>query len=162
MSTTAKQATISIPMLFDFPVDRIIDLMVGAFEQACGYWAKNGLHTLPIGFDMEAWREENGFTKRWSHGNKSYEISDFYLAPFVGGAIVLEEIVDERSGKTKAHRFDLEAIKRGLSLMAHGGPEGKHWECGPRHFTDWVNEEDDATTADIFLQCCVLGDIVYG
>jgi hypothetical protein len=32
----------------------------------------------------------------------------------------------------------------------------------PSHFADFMAENDDATTADCFLQCCLLGDVVYG
>ena len=162
MSETQTQASITVPMNNQFPIQRITDLMVGAFEQSCGYWAQNARHELPEGFDMEAWREANGFTDRWSHGDKGYQTSNFYLAPFVGGVIILDEITDERTGETEERRLDLAAIQRGLALMAAGGPENKRWGCGSRHFSDWINEDDDATTADVFLQACVLGDIVYG
>jgi len=30
------------------------------------------------------------------------------------------------------------------------------------HLKNFIEENDDAETADVFLQCCVLGDIVYG
>ena len=32
----------------------------------------------------------------------------------------------------------------------------------PRHFANILNENDDAETGDVFLQCCLWGDIVYG
>lgn len=31
-----------------------------------------------------------------------------------------------------------------------------------RHYLDFTNENEDATTADVFLQCCLFGDILYG
>jgi len=31
-----------------------------------------------------------------------------------------------------------------------------------RHFADIIGENDDATTADVFFQLAVLGDVVYG
>tara|TARA_B100000614_G_scaffold262909_1_gene300671 strand:+ start:170716 stop:171204 length:489 start_codon:yes stop_codon:yes gene_type:complete len=162
MSETQTQASITVPMNNQFPIQRITDLMVGAFEQSCGYWAQNARHELPEGFDMEAWREANGFTDRWSHGGKDYQTSDFYLAPFVGGVIIFDEITEERTGETEERRLDLAAIQSGLALMAAGGPENKRWGCGARHYADWIAENDDAETADVFLQACVLGDIVYG
>lgn len=51
------------------------------------------------------------------------------------------------------HTLDQAAIERGLKLMA---------EKWGRHFGDFMSENDDATTADVFLQLCLLGDIVYG
>ena len=32
----------------------------------------------------------------------------------------------------------------------------------PKHFTDLINDYADADTADVFLQCITLGEIVYG
>lgn len=32
----------------------------------------------------------------------------------------------------------------------------------PRHFNDALTENDDAITADVFLQCCVLKEVIYG
>jgi len=46
------------------------------------------------------------------------------------------------------------AIVRGLDLLgsvAHG-----------RHLADFLSENDDAETADVFLQLCLFGDVVYG
>lgn len=45
------------------------------------------------------------------------------------------------------------SITKGLQIMQD------KW---PRHFGDFMSESDDSTTADVFLQCCVLGDIIYG
>lgn len=72
------------------------------------------------------------------------------------GAFVIEvtEIVDESTGKTKVHTITRESIHRGINIMAD------KW---PAHFADMVSEDGgDAITADVFLQCVVLGDIVYG
>lgn len=32
----------------------------------------------------------------------------------------------------------------------------------PSHYGDWVSENYDAETSDVFLQCLLLGDVVYG
>lgn len=44
-------------------------------------------------------------------------------------------------------------IKRGLKAMA---------EKYPLHFGNFMRDRWDAETADVFLQCCLLGDLVYG
>jgi hypothetical protein len=31
----------------------------------------------------------------------------------------------------------------------------------PRHFADLVNENTDAITADVLLQCCLFGELIY-
>ena len=50
-------------------------------------------------------------------------------------------------------RLDLEAIGDGLNVMA------AHY---PRHFADFLNETSDVITADVFLQCCLFGELIYG
>jgi hypothetical protein len=49
-------------------------------------------------------------------------------------------------------RLDLNAIGRGLDDLAT-----KY----PRHFADLVNENSDPITADVLLQCCLFGELVY-
>jgi hypothetical protein len=44
-------------------------------------------------------------------------------------------------------------IESGLQVMA---------DKYPKHFADFMSEEDDCVTADVFLQCCLFGDIIYG
>jgi len=49
--------------------------------------------------------------------------------------------------------LNVAAIQSGLAIM-----EEKY----PIHFANFLNEDDDAETGDVFLQCCLLGEIVYG
>ena len=51
------------------------------------------------------------------------------------------------------HLFGLAEIQEGLQIMAD-----KH----KRHFKAMVSENGDAITADVFLQCCALKELVYG
>jgi hypothetical protein len=49
--------------------------------------------------------------------------------------------------------LDRVAILEGLRIMA---------EKEPRHFADFMTENDDADTGDVFLQCCLYGEVIYG
>jgi hypothetical protein len=49
-------------------------------------------------------------------------------------------------------RLDLNSIGRGLDDLAT-----KY----PRHFIDLVYENTDAITADVLLQCCLFGELIY-
>jgi hypothetical protein len=49
-------------------------------------------------------------------------------------------------------RLDLKSIGRGLEDLAT-----KY----PRHFADLVNENTDAITANVLLQCCLFGELIY-
>jgi hypothetical protein len=48
-------------------------------------------------------------------------------------------------------RLDLKSIRRGLEDLAT-----KY----PRHFADLVNEDTDAITANVLLQCCLFGELI--
>jgi len=65
-----------------------------------------------------------------------------------GAAILLQEIDGEN-----VLRLDRAALEPGLQIMA---------EKYPRHFANFAQEAEDAETGDVFIQCCVLGEIVYG
>jgi hypothetical protein len=53
----------------------------------------------------------------------------------------------------KRHIMNQDKLWLGMHLMARDYP---------RHFDDMINDNGDAITADIFLQCVLLGDVVYG
>lgn len=54
-------------------------------------------------------------------------------------------------------RVTVEDLAKGIKRMA----ESKHaWIH--RHLADFINENDDATTADVILQMTVFGDVIYG
>lgn len=75
------------------------------------------------------------------------------LIPLQAGCAV---IISDRSGEAeeeKTYELNREAINRGIQIMAT-----KYL----RHFADLMNENDDADTGDVFLQCCIFGDVIYG
>ena len=51
------------------------------------------------------------------------------------------------------HEIGIHTIKRGLEIMAAKYPE---------HWADFLTERDDAITGDVFLQCCLFDDVIYG
>lgn len=72
-----------------------------------------------------------------------------------GGIIV---IVDEEA--EAEYSVGLPEVKNALAIIA---------ELFPRHFLDIITENDDATTGDVFLQCCCFPeqiradkDLIYG
>ncbi len=154
---TAVTITIEVPM------KRVLDLVISALDSASiRYWLRrhgddkdpddeeeenDGCHyvtSLPDGFDPNAlvWLDEP-----WP----AYARHD-YFAPLVeGGAMTLFIEDDRDDGKDKVV-LDLDALKRGIAEMA---------KREPRHFADFMNENDDAVTADVFMQCCAFGEVVY-
>lgn len=103
---------------------------------------------------------ESGASSYWCHIDDSVKPKEWVfkfenddneyesLYPLNGGKLV---IIDDEEDKT--YDLTLEKIERGLVLMANESPD---------HFADIVNEKGDNATADVFLQYCLLGQIIYG
>lgn len=51
------------------------------------------------------------------------------------------------------HVLNQKKVERGLELFV---------KTAPSHYRDWQAENDDAFTADVFLQLCLFEDVVYG
>ena len=59
----------------------------------------------------------------------------------------------EAEDKPVVHTLNLAKIKKGLTVMAKKFPE---------HFGDFHSGNYDMNTGDVFLQCCLFGDVIYG
>lgn len=138
---SAEAFTVSIPQ----PItNRMLSgILCVAFEGGVGYWCRIQGYRYPEGTEPAD----------FSDGGRLQTPGDYWhrcqLVPlYTGGAVIL---LDIEEGKT--HRLDLAALLRGAQKMA---------EEYPKHFRDWVEENDDAITGDVFLQCCIFGEAVYG
>jgi hypothetical protein len=49
--------------------------------------------------------------------------------------------------------LDMGTIRHGLQVMANQYP---------RHWNNFINDNEDADTGDVFLQCCLWGEVVLG
>lgn len=116
-------------------LERVADLLTNSIEVASKYWS-----------EIVSFNEPKELTFRTSDA-VIYKHIDFPLNE--GGAVVMKDTED---GEGAPVTIDLERIKQGLQIMA---------TKFPNHFGDFMAEEDDNTTADVFLQCVMLGDIKY-
>lgn len=71
--------------------------------------------------------------------------------PFIEGCGL--EIGDIEDDEAEPQILNRESIAKGLQVMA---------DKYSHHFNNFMTENDDAETGDVFLQCCLFGDIVYG
>tara|TARA_R100001086_G_C11623512_1_gene199520 strand:- start:74 stop:433 length:360 start_codon:yes stop_codon:yes gene_type:complete len=55
--------------------------------------------------------------------------------------------------KNSPYTLTKKKLQSGLAIMA---------ECYPRHFANLDTGNFDSTTADVFIQCCLFGELVYG
>lgn len=70
------------------------------------------------------------------------------------GHLLITELESGEDGKPDAqHKLDRAALLRGLEIMAREYP---------RHFAAIIEENEDAETGDVLMQCALLGKIIYG
>lgn len=70
-----------------------------------------------------------------------------------GGGFVISDEREMGPEEKKIGRLTLVSCRKALTLMALHHP---------RHFSNIITENDDAETADVFLQLAVLGEVIYG
>lgn len=115
-----------------FKEQDIKDLLSSAFEGGSNYWY---------------WIEEFG-----NPDNIECEFKCIDLPLSDNGYLIIKDKEDD-SDKPELYRLDRNIIERGIRIMSKKYP----W-----HFENFIKDEADAETGDVFLQCCLFGDIVYG
>jgi len=113
---------------------RLADLLCTALEGGVGYWAQI-VETEKGAGDGKPWGDE-------------YTPS-YISCPFSTGGFI--KFKDTESDDTWT--LDRAAMERGLKRMA---------EKTPAHFADFINENADATTGDVFLQLCFFEEVTFG
>jgi hypothetical protein len=125
----------------EIPPQRIADLMVTAIEH------NHMTRAWCAGVFLEgAWKAKmSTLASPWYSDPKVY-VGDF--------TIEVHEIPDEgKPEKVKRRRVSRVDFENGFALMAK--------KYG-RHFGDFMSENADNITADVFLQCVALREVVYG
>lgn len=120
-------------------VQRIADLLCCGFEGGVGYWCQIIGYKIPD-------NPRPILTK-----DKDYIIIVKHVDyPLTGGAVICTETDTEEPKKLV---LDETSIRHGLQLLQ---------EKSPYHWNNFIEENEDAVTGDVFIQYCLLGDIVYG
>jgi hypothetical protein len=122
-----------IKTIQNIPYNRIGDLLCTAIEGGIGYWCTINDCIKPETISF-CWDE-----------NYTYKYIDY---PLNGGSIILLDNETEDSYELYRGR-----IHQGLQIMATDYP---------KHYADFLNENEDAATGDVFIQCCVFGEVIYG
>lgn len=135
--------TILVPMQVDY--EKVANAFIGAIEGGYSPW----MHSFHVG------RDDLSATLR-----RAIQLADgvWYAEASYwrdgGAAVVKFDKPDEEEGAGNGEITLSQAeIKLGLGIMA---------TKFPAHFADMVNENDDAITHDVFAQCVILGDVIYG
>jgi hypothetical protein len=112
--------------------EMLSNLLVNALEGGSNYWYSN----------VE-------FVGRDQYPDIRY---DEWFAKCIDESIPFEiHITEDEWGKT--HVLDLASVTTGTMLFV---------EEETRHYDDWVQGDDDSTTADVWLQLCLFGKVVFG
>lgn len=144
----------------DIPSRRIADIMVTAFEG--NYMTRSWVAAVRLRSPTEDEIRERTGNSNWYDtpalwdGDFTFDLWEISDESLYSGAFDPEGDADadlEEIGLTKRTitRADLES---GIQSMATGKYRS--------HFTDWMDENEDAITADILLQLVALKDVVYG
>lgn len=144
--------SMSIKIETEISDEQIRGLLCTAFEGGANYWYTDLTYDLPKGISFEEFREGG------ARQPKGHYWHWCQLIPLVEGcALVLRDKIDddfdEEDESTAVHRITREDIEKGMKLFA---------KKYPSHFSDFLNENDDAITGDVFLQCVVFGEVLYG
>jgi hypothetical protein len=138
----------------DIPEQRIRDLLTTALEGGSNYW-----YTLDT--DRTVFVEGLKY-EDFQEGGKCTDPENYHhpleLIPLTEGCKLCfldkEEEAELAEGEEPTpHWLDRAKLLDGLKIMA---------QKYPRHFADLVNENDDAITGDVYLQCCLFGSVIYG
>lgn len=128
----------------------IAGLLSTAFESGVGYWCVITDIIAPP--DPTVWldRKDNGDLEP---EGRLYRRYDYPVTP--GGAVIIADAqeYEDDPAEAKTYRIDRESITRGLAVM-----QQKY----PKQFSDFVTQNYDAITGDVFIQCCAFGEIIYG
>lgn len=127
--------------------DEVGNLLCSAFEGGSNYWYRIEKFHKPTRFEFNSGKDlgkEAGYFKQ----------IDYPLNP--GGYLIVSDYNALCEGDFPTEKkLDLASIQRGLELFANSKDYAHHWQ-------DFVTENDDQTTADVFLQFCLFGEVVYG
>lgn len=116
------------------PDERIKDLLCSAFEGGSNYWIERA--------DVPEKSKRPAQAKYW------------HECPAYGCEVAIHVSEDEPiKGQGKVYKLNRHNLESGLQVMS---------DKYPQHFADFVQENDDAVTGDVFLQCCLFGEAIFG
>jgi hypothetical protein len=125
---------------FNFSTEQLAELMITAIESGDPVTtAVRGGWCSAINWHGPGPRPRGN----WYAEPKTYE-GDFVLEVI--------EVDDETTGHETKHLITMPKIEKGLAAMA---------KKYPHVFADIINDNMDAATADLFLQCVVFGEEKY-
>lgn len=139
-----KEKNIEVVGTISIPISRIADLLVGAIEGGIGYWCQIEGYELAEGLTFEDFKKGGKCT----FGKEYYH--PYELIPLQEGcSLILKDIEEE----DRTYKLNWQGLCKGMQAVS---------EQYPWHFENIIKESDDAETADVLVQCAVLGEVTFG
>lgn len=142
--------TMAVPYLIT--EGRVWNLLVSAFEGGSNYWyCVDNTKLITPGGEIDVSKKSlRKLVGELSHTHVEY----LHQIPLIPGyGLVMLDASDDGPGERTKYPLTRERLLAGLELMVLHHPT---------HFTNFLTQNDDAETADVFLQLCVLGELTYG
>lgn len=128
-----------------FKMSRVMDLVCTAIEGGyCSFTIVEKVKPPELKNTMDGFSEYMKPAERCVYPHVDYAFNK-------GGAVKFKDKYGDEPDKV--YTLDLESLEKGIGVFA---------EKVPHQFAEWLKENDDAVTGDCYLQCCLLGDVVYG
>lgn len=133
----ADKITREYQPLPEIPDQRIKDLLCCAFEGGSNYWYDIKDYMIPAGISLDA-----------------LEYPQLDLPLLQDGAVIITDLEARDGSEPSFHDVKLNrtSLLNGLILMYHNHP---------KHFADFMAENEDAITGDVFLQLACFGDVIF-
>ena len=134
-----------------FTDERAVDLLIGAFEGGSNYWI-DSIEYNDI-FKTEVARL-NGLASLIGNVDgiqEPYYASLYLIDKAVRADVMVNTGAEE--GEPARYLLNMKSLREGIYLMS---------EQYPNHYANFINEMDDAETADVALQLALFKEIVYG
>lgn len=142
MGKNESTLEISIPI----SKQAIASLLTSAFEGGANYWYMIEEVNVPEPSDQVRYLDGD------DAGGKFWNLYDGPLCK--GGSLRISDEVGRGPGdKARVETLSLETIQRGLDAL-----QAKY----PAQMGNFLSGNYDANTGDVFLQCCLFGEVVYG
>lgn len=141
-TTPAYINPIMVTTTVEVPFERVTDCLTGAIEGGSGYWCNQFMAA-----------SDDKSTRLYQSMRNSDKVWYDEAAYWQGGGkaeLAFDKPTDDHSGKAA---IGLEQLVKGLNVMAR---------VAPGQFGHLINENDDASTHDVYLQCVLFGEIIFG
>lgn len=145
MTETTTQP-VGVPVVIAISHKRIADLLTTAMETPVGSWIIR-VGTTPV-------EDKSGLVP--TPGNPHYSQGAYWTKPDAALRLTVENPVRDNNGLTLVKTLRMEDFQNALILMAT-----KDNGAYAHHFGDFLGENDDAVTADLFLQFAAYGEEVF-